>query len=124
MGTNIEFAKSLKIGANGTNKVSLRQLLLSCVILVHFRATRGDLDGIFISEFPSLIKSTQSTTSPEHNKYKLYAWVACGLSKIMYILLRKVNFALMIPNPNLDCSYVVFSFWPNLSLVVLIKLFL
>ena len=24
------------------------------------------------------------------------------------ILLRKVNFAFMIPNPSLDCSYVVF----------------
>ena len=30
----------------------------------------------------------------------------------------------MIPNPSLDCSYVVLKFWPNLSLVVLIKLFL
>ena len=30
----------------------------------------------------------------------------------------------MIPNPSLDCSYVVLNFWPNLSLVVLIKLFL
>ena len=40
------------------------------------------------------------------------------------ILLRKVNFVLMIPNPSLDCSYVVLHFWPNLSLVVLIKLFL
>ena len=40
------------------------------------------------------------------------------------ILLRKVNFALMIPNPNLDCSYVVLIFWSNLSLVVLIELFL
>ena len=34
------------------------------------------------------------------------------------IILRKVNFALMIPNPSLDCSYVVLSFWPNLSLVL------
>ena len=40
------------------------------------------------------------------------------------ILLRKVNFAFMIPNPSLDCSYVVLNFWPNLSLVILIKLFL
>ena len=40
------------------------------------------------------------------------------------ILLRKVNFALMIPNPSLDCSYVVLNFWANLSLDVLIKLFL
>ena len=40
------------------------------------------------------------------------------------ILLRKANFAFMIPNPCLDCSYVVLNFWPNLSLVVLIKLFL
>ena len=30
----------------------------------------------------------------------------------------------MIPNPILDCSYVVFNFWPSLSLVVLVKLFL
>ena len=30
--------------------------------------------------------------------------------------IRKVNFALTIPNPNLDCSYVVLNFWPNLSL--------
>ena len=30
----------------------------------------------------------------------------------------------MIPNPSLDCSYVVLNFWPNSSLVVLIKLFL
>ena len=30
----------------------------------------------------------------------------------------------MIPNPSLDCSYVVLNFWPNLSLVVLTKLFL
>ena len=29
----------------------------------------------------------------------------------------------MIPNPSLDCSYVVHNFGPNLSLVVLIKLF-
>ena len=36
------------------------------------------------------------------------------------ILLRKVNFAFMIANPSLDCSYVVLNFWPNLSLVVLI----
>ena len=40
------------------------------------------------------------------------------------ILLRKVNFAFKIPNPSPDCSYVVLKFWPNLSLVVLIKLFL
>ena len=42
------------------------------------------------------------------------------------ILLRKVNFAsmTMIPNPSLDCSCVVLNFWPNLSLVFLIKLFL
>ena len=37
------------------------------------------------------------------------------------ILLRKVGFALMIPNPSLDCSYVVLNFWPNLSIVILIK---
>ena len=40
------------------------------------------------------------------------------------ILLRKVNFAFMIPNPSLDCSYVVLNFWPNLSHVILLKLFL
>ena len=40
------------------------------------------------------------------------------------ILLRKVNFAFMMPNPSLDCSYVVLNFWANLNLVVLIKLFL
>ena len=40
------------------------------------------------------------------------------------ILLRKVYFAFMIPNPSLDCFYAVLNFWPNLSLVVLIKLFL
>ena len=40
------------------------------------------------------------------------------------ILLRKLNFAFMIPNPRLDCSYVVLNFWPNLSLVVLIQSFL
>ena len=40
------------------------------------------------------------------------------------ISLRKVNFAFMIPNPSLDCSYVVLNFWANLSLVVLIKFFL
>ena len=39
------------------------------------------------------------------------------------ILLRKINFAFVIPNPSLDCYYVVFNFFPNLSLV-LIKLFL
>ena len=27
------------------------------------------------------------------------------------ILLRKVNFAFMIPNPNLDCYYVVLNFF-------------
>ena len=37
------------------------------------------------------------------------------------ILLRKVNFAFMIPNPSLDCSYVVLNFRPNLSLVPLKK---
>ena len=31
------------------------------------------------------------------------------------ILLRKVNFAFMIPNPSLDCSYVVLNFWPSVS---------
>ena len=36
---------------------------------------------------------------------------------------EKNNFAFMIPNPSLDCSCVVLNFWPNLSLVVLIKLF-
>ena len=30
----------------------------------------------------------------------------------------------MIPNPNLDYSSVVLNFWPNLSLVALIKLLL
>ena len=30
----------------------------------------------------------------------------------------------MIPNPSLDCFYVVLNFWANLILVVLIKLFL
>ena len=40
------------------------------------------------------------------------------------ILLRKVNFAFTIPSPRLDCSHVVLNFWPNLSLIVLIKLFL
>ena len=40
------------------------------------------------------------------------------------ILLRKVNFASMIPNPCLDCSYVVLNFWPYLNLVALIKSFL
>ena len=39
------------------------------------------------------------------------------------ILLRKANFALMIPIPSSHCSYVVFNFWANLSRVVLIKLF-
>ena len=33
-------------------------------------------------------------------------------------LLRKANFAFMIQNPSLDCSYVVLNFWANLSLVV------
>ena len=40
------------------------------------------------------------------------------------ILLRKVNFVFMIPNPSLEFSYIVLNFWPNLSLIVLIKLFL
>ena len=41
------------------------------------------------------------------------------------ILLRQANFAFMIiPNSSLDCSYIVLCFWPNLSLVVLIELFL
>ena len=31
--------------------------------------------------------------------------------------LRKLDFALVIPNPSLDCSYVVLNFWPNLSFV-------
>ena len=39
------------------------------------------------------------------------------------ILLRKVNFAFMIPNPSLDCYCALLNFWPNLSLVVLIRLF-
>ena len=34
MGKNMEVAKSLSIGANGTNKVSLPQLLLPCVVIV------------------------------------------------------------------------------------------
>ena len=37
------------------------------------------------------------------------------------ILLRKANFAFMIPNPSLDCSYVVLNFWANLNPVVLTK---
>ena len=45
------------------------------------------------------------------------------VEKNIVILLRKVDFALMIPYTSLDCSYVVLHFWPNLSLV-LIKLFL
>ena len=52
MGTNIEFAKSLYISVNGTNKVSLPYLLLPYVILAHYGAVKGDLEGIFISEFP------------------------------------------------------------------------
>ena len=40
------------------------------------------------------------------------------------ILLRKLNFPLMIPNPSLEYSYVVLNLWPNLSFVVLIKLLL
>ena len=36
-------------------------------------------------------------------------------------LLRKVNFPFMIPNPSLNCFFVVLNFWPYLSLVVLIK---
>ena len=35
---------------------------------------------------------------------------------------RILFFVLMIPNPSLDCSYVVRKFWANLSLVVLIKM--
>ena len=30
----------------------------------------------------------------------------------------------MIPNLSQDCSYIILNFWPNLSLVVLIKVFL
>ena len=60
----------------------------------------------------------------------LNVWSTCistldtvGVEENNRILLGKVNFAFMIPNPNLDCSYVVLNFCPNLSLV-LIKLFL
>ena len=38
------------------------------------------------------------------------------------ILYLQITF--LIPNPSLIYSYVVLNFWPNLSLVVLIKLFL
>ena len=37
------------------------------------------------------------------------------------LIIRKLNFPFMNPNPSLDCSYVVLNFWSNLSLVVLIK---
>ena len=37
------------------------------------------------------------------------------------LILRKLNFPFMNPNPSLDYSYVVLNFWSNLSLVVLIK---
>ena len=46
------------------------------------------------------------------------------LASLMKEILRKVNFAFTIPNPSLGCSYIVLNVWPNLSLVVLIKLFL
>ena len=63
------------------------------------------------------------------NSFDLNIWSISTLDTVEFeqniiIFLREVNFALMIPNPSLDCSYVVLNFWPNLSLVVLIKLFL
>ena len=36
----------------------------------------------------------------------------------------RLSFVFIIPNPSLDFSYVVLNFWPNLCLVVLIKLLL
>ena len=68
MGTNIEFAKSLYISVNGTNKVSLPYLLLPYVILAHYGAVKGDLEGIFISEFPhqEILKSEMKIPSKSH----------------------------------------------------------
>ena len=45
-----------------------------------------------------------------------------SLRKIIEFYFRKVN-CIYDSKLSLDCSYVVLNFWPNLSLVVLIKLF-
>ena len=65
----------------------------------------------------------------ELNSIDLIIWIISTLDTVEFeeinrTLLRKVNFAFMIPNPSLDFSYVVLIFWPNSSLVILIKLFL
>ena len=72
---------------------------------------------------------TASRINCNGNSIDLNIWSISTLDKVEFgdfeennrILLRKVNFALMIPNPSLDCSYVVLKFRANLSLVVLIK---
>ena len=52
------------------------------------------------------------------NSNDLNIWSISTLDTVEFeennrILLRKVNFVFMIPNPSLDCSYVVLNFWPN-----------
>ena len=48
--------------------------------------------------------------SPNHCRKMTKSTVTTGL--------KKVNFAFMIPNPSLDCSYLL-NFWANLSLVLM-----
>ena len=50
--------------------------------------------------------------------------IQSSMRKIIEFYLKQVNFVFMIPNPSLDCSYVVLNFWPNLSLVLIYKIVL
>ena len=79
------------------------------------------------------IKSSKESLNIDANlltaTFDLNIWSISMLDTVEFeennrILLRKVNFAFVIRNPSLDCSYVVLNFWPNLSFVVLTKLFL
>ena len=63
------------------------------------------------------------------NLINLNVWSILTLDKIEFeknniMSLKKKKFAFIIPNPSLDCFLLVLNFWSNLSLVVLIKLFL
>ena len=105
------------------------QLFLSCSYFQVLIRTTVKNNSKNIPNIPNLWLSSQI-----NRKYRrsidLNIWSISTLDTVDFeennrtILLRKTNFAFMIPNPSLDCSYVILNFWANLSLVVLIKLFL
>ena len=61
-----------------------------------------------------IIKSKKSQWEFDRSQHLEYFTLDTGEFEVNIILLRKANFPSMIPNPGLDCSYVVFNFWPKL----------